>query len=394
MWLLTTDGAQLVSFPQPPRKYAILSHVWRKTRPGSIGSPEQTFQDVMEIQERCRSTGADPRMFLSPKIKRCCAWAASHGFKHVWIDTCCINKDSSSELSEAINSMFNWYSMATICYAYLQDVSIRYDPSASNSTFRRSKWFTRGWTLQELIAPRDVIFLSREWVPLTSKRAMPHLLQAITGIDVDVLLYERSLFNIPVARRMSWAARRQTSRIEDMAYCLMGLFKVNMPTIYGEGSGSFSRLQEEIMKRTSDHSLFVWGPSLDDLTRAVTDSRSEPDRMGSYPARHDRHYIQQSLFLAQSPSDFAGSPDIANLSLKAFMDTHRLEEARVPRLTLTSHGVKAWLPIIRFPNSFEVALLPCQSNGATIGLVLRDQGESGPMALGKRIVSRAADFVW
>ncbi|KAI0699500.1 heterokaryon incompatibility protein-domain-containing protein [Cerioporus squamosus] len=393
MWLLTTDRARLVYFPQPPKRYAILSHVWQKGRPGTTESLEQSFRDLKAIEERCRSTGVDPRMYLSQKISRCCAWAASHGFKYVWIDTCCINKDSSSELSEAINSMFNWYSNATICYAYLQDVSIRDDPSATNSTFRRSRWFTRGWTLQELIAPRDVIFLSREWVPLTSKRATPQLLHSITGIDEEVLLCEQPFTSIPAAKRMSWAATRRTSRIEDMAYCLMGLFKVKMPTIYGEGRTAFLRLQEEIMRRTPDHSLLVWGPSLS-LTQAVMGSRPDKDRLNAYPSPHDRNYIQQSLLYAQSPSDFAKSPDIANLSLDAFKTTHILDEARVPTLTPTNYGVQALLPIIRFPNSCDVALLPCQSKGATIGLIVRNQGASGPWALGKRIIPQAADTFW
>ena len=193
MWLLTTDRAELRYFPRPPKRYAILSHVWRKE------PPEQSFQDVQDVARRCQAGGAgrdaNPRDFVSRKIRCCCVWAEEHGFELVWIDTCCIGKTSSAELTEAINSMFDWYCLATICYAFLYDVPTSDDLFARDSSFRRSRWFTRGWTLQELIGPKDVIFLSRSWTVLTTKRTSSAFLQRITRIDARVLMGERSLLS-------------------------------------------------------------------------------------------------------------------------------------------------------------------------------------------------------
>ncbi|EIW52896.1 HET-domain-containing protein, partial [Trametes versicolor FP-101664 SS1] len=251
MWLLTTDHAELVLYREPPEVYAILSHVWR--------AEEQSFQELFAIIQECKATGENPRDYVDDKIRKCCQWAEAHGFKLLWMDSCCIDKSSSAELSEAINSMFMWYKQATVCYAYLRDALAQESPSCPGSSFRQSKWFTRGWTLQELIAPRDVVFLSGNWQPLASKITAARLLEEITGIEAAVLRGRRSLDEVNVAKRMSWAAKRVTTRIEDQAYCLMGIFGVNLPTIYGEGSEAFIRLQEEIIRRTPDRTLLAWG---------------------------------------------------------------------------------------------------------------------------------------
>ena len=181
--------------------------------------------------------------------------------EYLWIDTCCIDKRSSAELSEAINSMYTWYEGSSVCYAYLHDVEKQKsmsDYARENSAFRSSRWFKRGWTLQELIAPRKVVFYAKDWTEIGTKHDMADLIADITNIDVGVLRHDASHSNISVAKRMSWAASRQTTRVEDIAYSLMGLFGVNMPTLYGEGSKAFFRLQEEIMRTTHDHSLFAW----------------------------------------------------------------------------------------------------------------------------------------
>jgi hypothetical protein len=150
--------------------------------------------------------------------------------------------------------MFHWYRDAQVCYAYLSDVpAIEEDHFAQDSAFRKSKWFTRGWTLQELLAPQTVVFYNHDWEELGSKGRLGNLISSITGIE--------RLFNFEkasVAQKMSWASRRETLRSEDMAYCLMGLFKVNMPLLYGEGSSAFYRLQLEIMKQSDDESIFAW----------------------------------------------------------------------------------------------------------------------------------------
>ncbi|EJF61860.1 HET-domain-containing protein, partial [Dichomitus squalens LYAD-421 SS1] len=219
--------------------YAILSHTW-----DSKG--EQTYQDLRT------SIWEDPR--LSSKVRRACERARKDGFRYIWIDSCCIDKRNSAELSEAINSMYAWYRLAKLCYAFLADVP----PSPqSPEDVSQSRWFTRGWTLQELIAPSEVVFLSMDWASFGTKHSMARVLEGITGIDEAVLKHEQSLDEISVARRMSWASRRETTRVEDEAYSLLGIFDISMPPIYGEGRRAFRRLQEEILKRIPDQSLFA-----------------------------------------------------------------------------------------------------------------------------------------
>ncbi|KAJ9602760.1 hypothetical protein H2200_012540 [Cladophialophora chaetospira] len=225
--------------------YAILSHTWDDV--------EITYQDI-------QSPGIDKRPEYE-KVKRTCELAATHGHDYMWIDTCCIDKTSSAELSEAINSMFNWYRDAAICYAYLADVELN-DPDSLrlpdwNSDFFRSRWFTRGWTLQELIAPRIVVFFNRCWREIGTKTSLKEAISSTTGIPPEVLL-GRELQSSSVAQKMCWAANRKTSRIEDRAYSLLGIFGVNMPLLYGEGERSFERLQEEIIRVTDDYSIFAW----------------------------------------------------------------------------------------------------------------------------------------
>ncbi|KAI0641889.1 heterokaryon incompatibility protein-domain-containing protein, partial [Trametes meyenii] len=247
-------------------RYAILSHVWDKPNEddeqAGHSTGEQTYGDLLRIQEdptlKDTSILSDSR--VSDKIRNACIVARTHGYRYVWIDACCINKESSAELSEAINSMYQWYANASVCFAYLADVD---DESIPRRTpfevrFRNSLWHTRGWTLQELIAPRSLIFLSSQWTILGSKRTLAALVEEATGVDRDILTHQKSLDAVSVAHRMWWASGRRTTRLEDEAYSLMGLFGVYMPTIYGEGRRAFLRLQEEILRRIPDQSIFAW----------------------------------------------------------------------------------------------------------------------------------------
>jgi len=221
----------VVAHERPPFDYAILSHTW--------GEDEVIFQDMQaEVPKD------NPRF---SKIVKSCELAKQDGYEYIWIDTCCIDKSSSAELSEAINSMYLWYSKAAICYAYLSDVDPR-DPrnpkylELVSSSFRKSRWFTRGWTLQELIAPTRMAFLSKDWNKLGNKQDFLRLLSDITDIDHEVLRNVRTRSNISVARKMSWAAKRTTTRVEDRAYSLLGIFDVNMP-LPDLGIGYFGRTQ-------------------------------------------------------------------------------------------------------------------------------------------------------
>ena len=277
MRLLHTKDLRLEEFfdAQIP-KYAILSHRWEED--------EVTYQEWLDGKKQSGKG--------SQKIVNCCRVAAYAGYDWVWIDTCCIDKKSSAELSEAINSMFRWYRNSEVCFAYLSDV-----PEVSETTtieevlayFHLSLWFTRGWTLQELLAPRRLIFLNNSWAPVQSRpppdgsRALllpelheppdgsrASLLQEVyeaTGIDrqyierfvpTQELPQDKFSTSLCTSTIMSWAASRETSRVEDMSYCLLGLFSINMPLLYGEGDAAFRRLQMEIIAKTTDETIFVW----------------------------------------------------------------------------------------------------------------------------------------
>ncbi|KAI5982586.1 heterokaryon incompatibility protein-domain-containing protein, partial [Pisolithus albus] len=238
--------------------YAILSHRWgaEVSYKEMIGLMKMEEEDREEITQR----------HGYQKIIKSCEQARKDGHKWLWVDTCCIDKRSSSELSEAINSMYRWYQNARVCYAYLHDVSESTFPSQQNDEFGKSngwpEWFVRGWTLQELVAPREVKFFNRDWVPLGNKRHLASTLNHITGIPCGVLMDGLARQGLSVAQIMSWAARRKTTRVEDRAYSLMGLFGVHMPMLYGEGKKAFRRLQLEIIREFSDQSIFAWKPRM------------------------------------------------------------------------------------------------------------------------------------
>ncbi|KAM5544048.1 hypothetical protein V8D89_002234 [Ganoderma adspersum] len=241
MWLLNTARAELEFFSDPenvPGGYAILSHVWDKH--------EDSFQDIQALRARCAEDGTNPRDLASEKVRNFCILAERDGYKWGWDDTCCVDKTSSSDLSEAITAMYRYYSLADVCYAYLSDVPTNCDLDAPDSAFRKSRWHQRGWTLQELIAPPLVILLSMTWKPLGSKVDLARLLEEITRIPQEVLNSKDTPSSRCVAERMAWASNRETTRPEDEAYCLMGLFGIYMPPLYGEGKNAFLRLQEEI----------------------------------------------------------------------------------------------------------------------------------------------------
>ncbi|KAN0072275.1 HET domain containing protein [Elaphomyces granulatus] len=221
--------------------YAILSHTW------GAYMEEVSFKDIMDGTGKSKP-GYD-------KIRFCGEQARRDGLQHFWIDTCCIDKSSSTELQEAINSMFRWYRDAAKCYVYLADVSrpaldadIMSSQRPWEMSFRNSRWFTRGWTLQELVSPASVEFFSKEREQLGDKRSLERHIHEVTGIPVRALR-GNSLSDFSVPERMSWAEKRETTRKEDKAYSLLGIFDIYMPLIYGEGrENAFKRLREEIDK--------------------------------------------------------------------------------------------------------------------------------------------------
>jgi hypothetical protein len=221
----------------PP--YAILSHTW------GADTEEVSFGDLL--------SGTGKVKFGYGKIRFCEEQARRDGLQYCWVDTCCIDKSNNNELSEAINSMFRWYRNAAKCYVYLSDVSghasnAKFNQPFWEPAFRKSRWFTRGWTLQELTAPISVEFFSKEGELLGNKISLERNIHEITGIPIKVLR-GAALSNFSTAERLLWAEKRETTRKEDKAYSLLGIFDVHMPLIYGEGRDSaLRRLREEINK--------------------------------------------------------------------------------------------------------------------------------------------------
>ncbi len=197
------------------------------------------------------------------KILKFCTLAKRHGYTYGWADTCCIDKRSSAELSEAINSMYRYYYNAAECVVYLEDVPARVEGSIAQegqlSAIKSSRWFTRCWTLQELLASKTRYFFSGDWSLVEAPTDFNGVVAEVTGIDQQVLQDRDMLPTFPIAQRMRWASQRNATRNEDIAYSLMGLFDVQMPIIYGEGATkAFRRLQTEIMQNSFDQTIFAW----------------------------------------------------------------------------------------------------------------------------------------
>ena len=237
------------SLGEEQNKYAILSHRW------GAAQDEVSFANINEIQDFSHKKGF-------AKLKGFCDLAASMGYCYGWDDTCCINKGDTSELSEAINSMYRWYQGSSVCIVYLEDVP--------EKSMMNSAWFDRGWTLQELIAPAAAEFYDRDWNHIQSKSHLLTELCSKTGIPEDVLAGRASPSQCSIAQRMSWAAERETTRVEDRAYCLLGIFEVAMAQIYGEREKAFLRLQRTIAQQSKDESIFAWSMGLEQNEKDYT----------------------------------------------------------------------------------------------------------------------------
>ncbi|KAJ3563150.1 hypothetical protein NPX13_g8302 [Xylaria arbuscula] len=250
---------------RPPPSYVILSHTWSTNSKDEVSF--HAFENFVAMRDKPQKIAKDYINYLfkgyqtkSPglgKILGACNAALAYGLEYLWVDTCCIDKSNHTEMAESINSMFAWYENAAICLAYISDYWLQ-QMGFDQSSLSQCRWFWRAWTLQELLAPQYVYFFDAAWTPFGEKRHLAPLLSAIIGIEMCYLTRQVSLRQASVAKRMSWASRRQTSKEEDLAYCLLGIFGVSMPLLYGERSNAFIRLQEEILKESDDHSLFAW----------------------------------------------------------------------------------------------------------------------------------------
>ncbi|KAI6004437.1 heterokaryon incompatibility protein-domain-containing protein [Pisolithus orientalis] len=286
-------------------KYAIVSHRW-------IEGAEVDYQEMTKLAEMKEAKQNEIRERLGyKKIIRSCEQALRDGYKYLWIDTCCINKPDISELSRSIKSMYRWYKNSSVCYAYLHDITdLSFPTASSEKRYPDSKgwpvWFSRGWTLQEMIAPVDVWFFNKDWKALGDKRTLAPTLSRITRVPQHILTDRFSPNNRPCAAQiMSWAADRTTGEVEDKAYSLFGLLGVNIPVMYGEGKEAFRRLQLEFVREANDGSIFAWG------------FHRDSQRSGS--------------ILADDPSFFRGCENMELITPDEYLRHHRFQ---MPQLWL------------------------------------------------------------
>lgn len=323
----------------PP--YAILSHTW--------GAEEVTLQQYQDgtatskagwrkIVDFCEllDTEVFPRKMNQDEQSHVTITPGRKSVDYAWVDTCCIDKTSSADLSEAINAMFRWYADAEFCVVFLEDY-------LEPSNFAHCRWFTRGWTLQELLAPSHVYFFDFMWRPIGTKQTLLTEIANITKIPSLLIGGPQAWAHVSVAQKMSWAANRQTTRIEDRAYSLMGIFDVNMPLLYGEGDKAFIRLQEEIIKEYDDCSIMLWDAS--DMDPAVT-------QIGA---------------LAPSPTCF-----------KDWQDPERVLHSG--EMSVTNRGVKLSAPMIQDEKGGWMAVILhnfADSSATSIGIpVERDKADA------------------
>ncbi|KAI5986761.1 hypothetical protein F5J12DRAFT_868177 [Pisolithus orientalis] len=324
MYLLNARTQKLEHFLDLP-PYAILSHAWQSGeahRFHEIGTPGV-----------CQKPGYD-------KVQGCCTLALQHGLDYVWIDTCCADANSITAFDEALNSSYAWFNQAAVCFVYLHDVESRERPEQESSTFRRSKWFSRAWTLQELLAPGNVFFFAKDWKEIGTKAGLASVISSVTGIHTDALMHPERVPHFSVATRMSWAKGRKSSKPEDRVYALMGLFGVNLPIVYGQGeTETFMKLQHEIIKKSDDQSILAW--------RFFTRAPSP----------------RTSSFLADSPDYFADCGDVHRIPSDQLLEycikhSHPTANPRSGFL-LTCRGLQATLPVrSRRPGVLD-ALLAC-----------------------------------
>ena len=328
-------------------EYAILSHRWIEQ--------EVDYNEIVELakiddEERTEIRQRDGYR----KILQSCEHAKKDGYKWLWVDTCCIDKRSSAELSEAINSMYRWYENSKICYAYLHDLPGSSFPiSGDHERYHKSngwpEWFSRGWTLQEMIAPRNVQFFNKDWHPIGDKRTLAPILESITRVPQHVLEEGLSSNRLCVAQIISWAADRTTTRVEDRAYSLMGLLDVNMPMLYGEGKKAFHRLQLEIIRTSNDQSIFAWG------CRGIVRVRT-----GSILADDPHFFWDCDKMELMNQDEFIESLKERNPE----EELPSIEDDRLGTFPITNRGIQIWLflrPCVGSDSVFQ-ALLPCRSH--------------------------------
>ncbi|KAI1121361.1 HET-domain-containing protein [Nemania abortiva] len=328
MHLLDTSTFELGTGDQAyfrQQGYAILSHRW-------VGD-EINFKQLPNVIAELRSSKAPASTPQIEKIRNACKTARDSGFKWLWIDSCCIDKSNAVELDESIRSMFRWYGYARICITYLNDVDSTggWGPEVFDSIEKEgpSLWFSRGWTLQELLAPSELRFYDRNWKYIGTKHGHARALSQITGIAVDYLMGVKNFRAACIATKMSWMAGRTTTRTEDVAYSMLGIFDVHMNTRYGEGAEAFMRLQQELLTAPNllvDESLFAWRmPRPDSGAKFLGPNQEVNWRDGEWG------------LLAPSPEWFKDSGVVT-------LEQAPIIERQPKSFDLTQGSVVAWIP--------------------------------------------------
>ena len=269
-------------------RYAIASHRW-------FGEAEVSLKDVLK-KRNTHKAGYEKVQGFVEHVK-----VHMPHVEWLWIDTCCIDQKHGSELSEAINSMFKWYANAEVCLAYLADVE-RVDDLES---FKKSEWFRRGWTLQELLAPWTVVFLTKRWevighkgktgrsktgTELCSGPSLTASIVAASGLPERVLNDFEQSGDFTIEEKLNWTTGRKTTKEEDMWYCLLGIFNVSMPIIYGErAEHAKRRLLEEAQKAERGY----------EQQRLPTRASSEGNTRASsnIPFRRDSDFVERGTLL-------------------------------------------------------------------------------------------------
>lgn len=293
MRLLDINNLEFTEFRDHERPtYAIASHRWQEE--------EVAYQEVRERRNTHKKGYRKVEAFAKYVRENV------HPIRWLWIDTCCINKDSAAELSEAINLMFDWYRKAEVCLAYLVDADS--DTAQGGRLFEKSEWFERGWTLQELLAPKTVVFLSKSWEVIGNKGASFHNygrspvgrgleceIAARAGITENILHdYEKSR-SLPVETRLKWMEDRKTSREEDLSYALYGIFEVALGANYGEGykrarQNLLAAINQEESRATQQATQF----------RMITDWLSPPDPWTNHEMARQQYESKTGSWFLQS----------------------------------------------------------------------------------------------
>ncbi|KAH7380133.1 hypothetical protein BKA66DRAFT_571209 [Pyrenochaeta sp. MPI-SDFR-AT-0127] len=341
--------------------YAILSHTW-------------TEGEEVSFDEFVNNTGHDKAGYN--KIRFCAQQALRDGLRYFWVDTCCINKANTVELQDAINSMFRWYQDADRCYVLLSGVKAP-EADTGNTTcalswkrgFRNSKWFTRGWTLQELLAPRSVLFFSQEGKYLGKRYDLRQEIHEITSIPISALA-SAPLDSFSINDRLSWANRRYTTRAEDKAYSLLGIFGVFMFLNYGEGQdNAFKRLRKAIEEESQE--------AAQPQTQLMTDGgRSTFDRVASYHIQFPKnpHFVGRKDELDMLSQKLLIDRDCQKMSIVGLGGTGKtqvaLRFAYTVKETMSAVSI-FWMPALSM-ESFEQA---CVSIVAALRIGQAGSGE-------------------